>query len=160
MPTLTRHAALVLAVAALTASPSLAGPQLPKSVPERARASERVVVATVAAVEAAYQTNEFGDRLIVSRVHLTVDEPMKGGAVRALEMDLEGGTVGEITMTVSDLPALKKGERAVFFLARGRAGRLVPHMRGQSILKLDARQKVAGTNVDLAEVRTMVLGVQ
>lgn len=160
MPSSRRRTAFTSIVAILTASTAFGGLQVPRSVPERARASEHVVVATVADVEAAYQTNEFGDRLIVSRVVLDVTEAMKGAGSRRIEMDLEGGTVGEITLKVSDLPALKKGELAVFFLARGKGGRLVPRFRGQGILKLDARQKVAGTDVDLSEVRALVQGAR
>jgi hypothetical protein len=115
-----------------------------------------VVVATVAAVDARFEANEFGDHLIVSNVQLAVEETMKGPAARQLVMDLEGGTVGDITLEVSDLPKLRRGERAVFFLARNRAGRLVPHLRRQSILELDAQQRVAGTGVSLGEVREQV----
>lgn len=150
-----RHLLTALVVATST-TVALAAPQLARPVNERARASQHVVVATVAAVDARYQTNEFGDQLIVSRVTLSVAETMKGGAARALEMDLEGGTIGDLTLTVSDLPVLKRGERAVFFLSPGRSGRLVPHLRGQSILKLDPQQRVVGTDVTLARVREMV----
>jgi hypothetical protein len=149
-----RHLLPALLVAsAVSAS---AAPYVAKPVNDRAKASAHVVVATVAATEARFETNEFGDRLIVSRVRLAVEEAMKGPGVASMDMDLEGGTVGDITLQVSDLPALRPGERAVFFLSPGRGGRLVPHLRGQSILKLDARQRVAGSDVTLAEIREMV----
>lgn len=159
MPSVSRPI-LALFFALVTASAAIAAPYVARPVNERARASERVVVATVSSVQAGYQTNEFGDRLIVSRVTLEVTEVMKGGVARALEMDLEGGTVDGITLAVSDLPALRRGEQAVFFLSPGRSGRLVPHLRGQSILKLDANRKVAGTDVDLAEIRAAVQGAR
>lgn len=156
MPTPTNRRTLALLVAFLTATPVFAGLQNPRSIQERARGSQRVVVATVASLEARWETNDFGDRLIVSKAVLTVDETMKGASAELVEMDIEGGTVGEITLKVSDLPALSRGQRAVFFLARGRNGRMVPHMRGQSILALDAQQRVAGTDVSLGEVRSEV----
>jgi hypothetical protein len=123
---------------------------------ERASASQHVVVATVVAADARYEANEFGDHLIVSRVQLSVEETLRGPAVKSMAIDLEGGTVGDVTLEVSDLPKLQRGERAVFFLAKNRAGRLVPHFRAQSILKLDGKQRVMGTDVTLLEVRAQV----
>jgi hypothetical protein len=146
--------ALLVAGSTLTA---LGAPQPPRSVPERAKSSQHVVVATIVAADARYEANEFGDHLIVSKVRLAIEETLKGPSARELAMDLEGGTVGDVTLAVSDLPKLERGERAVFFLAKSRTtGRLVPHLRGQSILKLDKAQRVTGTDVTLAEVREQV----
>jgi hypothetical protein len=135
---------------------SLAAPQLARPISERARASQHVVVATVLASDAHYEANEFGDHIISSRIQLSVEETLRGPAAKALAIYLEGGTVGDITLVVSDLPKLERGERAVLFLAKNRVGRLVPHLRGQSILKLDKAQRVSGTDVTLAEIREHV----
>ena len=61
---------------------------------ERTRGAERVVVGRVTAVSPVWQTNEFGDRLIVSILRVTVDETL-----------------------------------------RGSRGSLVPHLRGQGLLR-------------------------
>ena len=58
----------------------VAGHGAPVPIEERARGAERVAVGRVTAVTPAWQVNEFGDRLIVSTVHLTVDEHHKGPA--------------------------------------------------------------------------------
>lgn len=141
--------ALVLAV------PAAAVAQPPTSVPDRIRGSAQVVVAVVGEISASWQTNEFGDQLIVSNVRLHVEEALKGNPARVLDMEMLGGTVGDITMEVSSLPPLARGERAVFFLDTGRNGRLIPYRRGEGILKLDSQNRVNGTSLDLNRIRQM-----
>ena len=129
--------------------------QPPASLPDRVRGAARVVVATVTDVTAAWQTNELGDQLIVSNVRLDIEETLKGGPARSLNMELIGGTVGDITLEVSSLPQLARGERAVFFLEAAPSGRLVPHRRGEGILKLDPQNRVRGSSLDLGQIRDM-----
>jgi len=45
--------------------------------------------------------------LIVSTVVLDVVETLKGPAAPTLNVSVEGGTVGDLTLTVSDLPSLQ-----------------------------------------------------
>ena len=129
--------------------------QPPEGVPGLARGASRVVVATVGDVSARWETNEHGDEIIMSNVTLQVEEALKGGPAKLLEMDLIGGTVGDITLEVSSLPKLARGERAVFFLEANPNGKLVPHRRGQGILKLDSQNRVKGSSVDLSQIREM-----
>jgi hypothetical protein len=70
-------------------------------------------------------------------------------------MELEGGTVGEVTLRVTDLEPLETGDCAVFFLDRGQADLHVPHLRGQGILKLDDLNRVKGTSLTLDMIREM-----
>ena len=124
------------------------------------RGAKRVVVATVIGVEPVFQSNEFGDQLIVSRTHLRVDEVLKpgqpSGESETVVMELEGGTIGDLTLTVSDLPILARGERAVIFLQENSRGAVVPHERGHGILELDASDHVKGTGLTLAAVRRAI----
>jgi hypothetical protein len=130
----------------------------PVSIPERAQGAERIVVAAVRTLTASYETNEFGDRLIVSHLVLGVEQTWKGGREDALPVDVLGGTAGGVTLRVSSLPTMAAGERAVFFLERNRQGVLVPHLRGQGILKLDPTNRVKGTALTLDEVRRLTTG--
>jgi hypothetical protein len=69
--------------------------------------------------QAAFEKNEFGDELIVSHAVVEVDQNLKGSAPTAfVDVDVEGGTVGELTLKVSDLPSVERGDRGVFFLKR------------------------------------------
>jgi hypothetical protein len=133
---------------------AVAGAQEP-SVPlaDRARGAERVVVGRVTAVSPTWSVTEFGDKLIVSVATVTVDETLRGPAQQTLDVEIEGGTIGDITLHVSDLEPVAPGDRAVFYLARNRRGALVPHLRGQGLLKLDRANRVSGSNVTLDEVR-------
>ena len=143
-----------LAVAAPSVDAQVGRPQ---TIQERARGAARVVVATVAETSARRERNEFGDELIITHAQLSVDEAVKGPAGPAT-IALEGGTVDGITMRVSDLPSLKKGERAVFFLAPGSGGEFQPHLRGQGILKLDKDDRVPDSSLTLAEIRRLAAG--
>jgi hypothetical protein len=145
-------AAMVLGVAAQAAAASA----VPVSIPDRVRGSEQVVVATVSDLRASYETNEFGDKLIVSHVRLQVHERLKGEPANAVDVDVEGGTVGDVTMDVSSLPPVSRGDRAVFFLERNQhTGRLVPHLQGLGILMLDSNDRVKGALLDLNTIRAL-----
>lgn len=132
-----------------------AGSQRPVEVPDRFRGAERVVVASVAHVDAHYQRNHHGDELIVSHLLLQVHETLKGSHMPVLTLELEGGSVGDVTMRVSDLPELEVGERGVFFLERGEGKMHLPHLRGQGILTLDEADRVPGTSLTLDAIRGM-----
>ena len=135
-----------------------ASPVAAQDVPlaERARGSERVVVGRVGSVSPAWQTNEFGDRLIVSVIRLTVSETLKGPPQAVVDVEIEGGTIGDVTLNVSDQTPFVPGERAVFYLRRNARSRLVPHLRGQGVLKLDRFDRVPGSSLTLEMIRREV----
>ena len=148
--------ALVALLLAVLPAPVWAGRVVPVPLAERARSAERVVLARIASVTPAWRENEFGDRLIVSLARLAVDDTLKGPAAASLEIEVEGGTIGALTLRVSDLPPIVPGERAVFYLRRNGLGVLVPHLRGQGILELDAADRVPGSSLTLGEIRRTV----
>jgi hypothetical protein len=156
-----RVAIYVCLIALLPPAGSAAGGQ-DASVPlaERGRGAERVIVGRVSSVTPQWQVNEFGDRLIVSSLRITVEETLKGGAESNVIVDVEGGTLGGLTLHVSDLTTFEAGERAVFYLKRNDRGTFVPHLRGQGLLKLDASNRVRGTGVALAEIRRSLAGAR
>lgn len=128
--------------------------QAPASLDERIAGADRVVVATARSVQARWEQSEHGDRLIVSRIRLEVSETLKGRPAQTMWLDLEGGTLDGVTLTVSSLPSLRPGERAVFLLDAEQGGVHRPHLRGLGILKLDEQDRVRGTDVPLDEIRT------
>ena len=110
-------------------------------------------------MDASWRENTFGDRLIVSRVLLNVEETLKGTPSNSpVWMEMEGGTLDGMTLRVSDLPELQPGERAVFFLDQGENGISTPHLRGQGILKLDNDDVVRGSSLRLDAIRTLARG--
>lgn len=149
---MTRAAAISLLCIGIAAS-ALAQDAIVVPLAERARGAERVVLGRVTTVEPVWRTNEFGDRLIVSVVNVAVDETLRGPAQSSVTVEVEGGTIGDLTLHVSDLETVAPGDRAVFYLARNARGVFVPHLRGQGLLKLDRADRVRGSTVTLAEIR-------
>jgi len=123
---------------------------------ERIAGAERVVVATAKTVTPEWRENRHGDRLIVSRIQLEIEEPLKGGGTTAdvVWMEMDGGTLDGLTLRVSTLPLIQRGERAVFFLDQISRGVFSPHLRGQGILSLDDYDLVRGSSLRLDEIRT------
>ena len=154
---MTRASITACLVAAIVGSSPAISAQVPVPVAERARGAERVVVGRVASVTPQWQVNEFGDRLIVSTLHVTVSETLKGDSTPTVDVDVEGGTIGELRLTVSDQVQFAAGERATFFLKRTARGRLVPHLRGQGLLKLDGSNRVPGSSLTLEQIRREVV---
>ena len=123
---------------------------------ERARGADRVVVGQVVSVSPAWQINEFGDRLIVSTLRVNVDENLKGPSSAAVDVEVEGGTIGTLTLHVSDQASFVPNERGVFFVRRTPRGTFVAHLRGQSLMKLDASNRIQGMALTLDDVRREV----
>jgi hypothetical protein len=160
LPSLLRPAHSAPVVRVIAAAICMLGAQLSMlaqdgsiSLSERARGAERVVVGRVVAVNPVWRTNEFGDRLIVSLVKVAVDETLRGSALPNVDVEVEGGTIGDVTLHVSDLEPVALGDRAVFYLTRNVRGALIPHLRGQGLLKLDRTDRVRGSGVTLADIR-------
>lgn len=154
MPPVVLGACLLLTVVA--SSPAVHAQILAVPLAERARGADRVVVGQVTSVTPQWQVNEYGDRLIVSTVHVAVTETLKGTTTPAVDVDVEGGTIGSLTLHVSDQVTFAPGERATFFLKRTARGRFVPHLRGQGLLKLDRSNRVPGSSLTLDQIRREV----
>lgn len=122
----------------------------------RTRGAGRVVVGTVVNIQSHFDVNRFGDQLIVSDTEVRVDETLKGAPQSVVTVTLEGGTVGDLTLEVSDMPPMKKGDRAVMFLNQTPAGGHLPWGRGNGVLKLDSTNHIEGTNLTLDDVKRMV----
>lgn len=143
-------AALIVCLGAVV---STAARDQSRSIEHRLQGADRAVVARARTVNARWAQNAYGDQLIVSRVELQVEEVLKGSAPVSAWVDMEGGTLNGVTLSVSDMPQLRAGDRAVFFLDATADGGHVPHMRGDGVMKLDARNNVPGTALNLEDVR-------
>lgn len=146
--------ALLLAGAAFGTLSAQAGP--PADIPGRAKGAEQVVVAKVVELRSEFDINVHGDQLIVSHALLQVEDTFKGNPAAALQLVIDGGTVGDLTLEVSDLPSIEEGDRGVFFLERTPSGTRQLHGRGLGLLLLDANDHVQGTNLTLDDVRRAV----
>ncbi|HEV8394171.1 MAG TPA: hypothetical protein VGQ37_07845 [Vicinamibacterales bacterium] len=148
---------LAVALVCVSASTVRAEVGPPTDLAAHSRGAGKVVVARISGVHSTFATNRFGDQLIVSNAVLEVLETLKGAPQAVTTVTVEGGTVGDLTLRVSDMQELKEGDRAVFFLDADGLGN-VPHGRGRGILKLDDDDKVKGSNLTLEQVKDAVRG--
>jgi hypothetical protein len=148
-----------IAVAIVCASAATVSAEVgpPQDLAAHSRGAGKIVVARISDVHASFVTNRFGDQLIVSNAVLDVLETLKGVPGAVTTVTVEGGTVGDLTLRVSDMQELKAGDRAVFFLDSNGNGH-VPHGRGQGILKLDDDDNVKGSKLTLEHVKDAVRG--
>jgi hypothetical protein len=148
--------AVATAIGLACAIPAVAQEGPPVPLVERARGAQQIILGRVASVSPEWRVNDFGDRLIVSVVRVAVDETLKGDSQATVDIEVEGGTVGGLTLHVSDQQSFAPGDRAVFYLARSRRGVIVPHLRGQGTLKLDRTSRVPNSSLTLDEIRRTV----
>jgi hypothetical protein len=81
------------------------------------KAAQHIFVGNVVAVES-FRADRRGNARIRTRVTFSVDEKLRGsGAVTVLEF--LGGTVGDLTLEVADMPQFSVGERYVVFALDG-----------------------------------------
>ena len=140
-------------------APAMAASPGQADIQARALGAQRIVVATVIDVAPRFATNAFGDQLIVSRVWLGIQDTWKGQVSPIILIDLEGGTVGDLTLRVSDLPALRAGVRGVFFLTGSDTGVAQLSDRARSFLQLDSANRLVGSSTLLTDVKAMVSGL-
>jgi hypothetical protein len=143
----------------LIAATAMTAAQHITTLEERIAGAERVVVARAGAIAAEWRENEHGDRLIVSRIELQVEETLKGVGASTLSLEIEGGTLDGLTLRVSDLPMVEPGERAIFFVNATHRGVHRLYLRGQGILSLDEHQVIRGTTLRLDDVRARARGL-
>jgi hypothetical protein len=130
--------------------------QSESGVSQRARGAQLVVVGSVVDVASRFERNQWGDQLIVSTAAVEVEETLKGPATSIVRVTFEGGTVGDLTLRVSDMTSLERGNRAVLFLDAGKSG-FVPHGRGTDVfLVLDQRGRAREGGLQLDEIRRAV----
>jgi len=122
----------------------------------RAKEAARIVVATATDITARFGTSATGDQLIYSDVLVEVSETLKGAPTQLLTVTVEGGEIGDLALRVSDLPVIRRGERAMYFLDRSARGEWVPHRRGLGILKLDPAERVEQSQLTLSQARVLI----
>ena len=115
--------------------------------------ASRTVVGSVARLEPRMVRTSRGDELIVTRTWFRVEEALKGRADTYLAVDVEGGTLGDISMRASDITPFVIGERAIVMVEPTAEGGWRPHRRGLGLLRLSPDNRVRDLGVSLADVR-------
>jgi hypothetical protein len=109
--------------------------------------SSVVVKGRVVATDSQWASDQRGNH-IWTRVSVLVDNTLKGAvAGNWLILEVQGGTVGDITEAVSDMPAFAAGEEVVLFLAGNPLG-VVGGYQGK-LTVADGKVNADGVDVEL-----------
>ena len=144
----------------LLASVSLFADTVRADLATRLRGASRTVVGGVVRLEPRLVRTPRGDKMIVTRTWLHVEEALKGRADSLLGVDVEGGTIGELSMRVSDIEPLKVGERAIVMMEPTADGAWRLHRRGLGLLRLTPDNRLREHGVSLADVRRLAAEVR
>ena len=132
-----------------------AEPTTPADLKKALQAASFTLVGTVTDTKPSRRRSAWGDELIVTTAVLRTDEVLKGAPPTWVPIELEGGTIGDITMEASHTPLVHKGDRAVFLVDRLSDGRYTAHQRGAGILKLRADDRLEDSTLGLNEIRQL-----
>lgn|SRR5689334_7896258 len=121
-----------------------------------ARGASDVIVGTIGDLTSRMGTNAAGDRLIYSDLVVDVAETLKGDLRGSVTVTVEGGEVNGLTLAVSDMPALRRGDRALFFLTKNAGGEWVPYGRGGGVMKIDAAGRLGNGPLTLDSARAQI----
>jgi len=124
------------------------------------RGASDVVVGTITDVTSRMGTNGDGDHLIFSDLVVEVSDTLKGDLRGSVTINVEGGEVGGLVLSVSDMPSLRRGDRALFFLARTAGGEWMPFGRGSGVMKIDAAGRLNDGPLTLDEARAQIRSVR
>lgn len=106
---------LVFGAALLAAIVVRATTVIPPSFDDLVSRAQLIFQGTVTDVRSEW-VGEGGQRHIRSLVTLKVDDSVKGKPGNQVTLEMMGGTVGNETMTVSDAPTFKVGDRDILFV--------------------------------------------
>lgn len=102
-------------VLALCLAPAIAlALMVPFSLDRLVTDADTIVHGSVVRRESRWDTS---GRLIVTDVTLDVSETLKGEPAVRQTLRIAGGTVGEVTLTMSEVPEFRDGEDVIVFLA-------------------------------------------
>ena len=152
--------ACTLAIVSVVGASLIADTTVPANLATRLRGASRTVVGSVARLEPRMVRTPRGDELIVTRTWFRVEEALKGRADTYLAVDVEGGTLGDISMRASDITPFVVGERAVVMVEPTADGGWRPHRRGLGLLRLSPDNRVRDLGVSLADVRRLAAEVR
>ena len=149
---------------------------VPPTFAEMVARADLVFVGTVVGSHSEWRTVG-SDRVIFTMTDFKTEEVLKGTASKVVTLQFLGGTVGDVTLSVSGTPRFESGERVVLFVEKngtqvcplvgvfhgkftvksdGKTGREIVVMHNGHPLK-DVAEIGQGEGVELAQKRAMVL---
>ena len=129
--------------------------EAPVSMQTLAAKSDRIVRGKVVNVSYSQEVNDYGDELIFTNVTIRVSESLKGDR-SDLNLKVEGGTIGNIRLDVSDTPEFHTGEE-VLVLAKRRLTDYRPFGGLQSKYTILTGGKLQENGLQYSLLRTEIL---
>src|SRR5512141_2879277 len=108
-----RYVILVLALLLLVSFPAQA-----TKVNKADLEATHILLGRVDDVQSFFGVNERGDQIILSRVRVKALKWTKGDPSAFVEFMVEGGSVGELSLKVSDVPEFERGQRLRLLLKK------------------------------------------
>ncbi len=96
----------------------LSSPVLAKKIKGVEIEATHILVGNVKKVDSYYGVNDWGDVLILSQVNVKVERKIKGKMEDSVSFVVEGGTVGDMTLKVSEYPLFTEGEKVKLHLKK------------------------------------------
>ncbi len=121
----------------------------PLSLADLCDGAERVLIGGITKVESRWQGN-----LIVTDVTVVPAEALKGQGGAPFLLTIPGGTVGGVTLHVSEAPSFAEGEISVLFLKSGTPTGVYGWYRGKYSVVADQVRELPGTS--LAAFRSQI----
>ena len=129
--------------------------EVPVTLEQLTHDSDRIIRGRVMSISSHKGANEFGDELIFTDVVVRADEALKGDRSQ-LKLTVEGGTVGGVTLAVSDSPQFRVGEEIVIF-AKKDVSTFRPTYRSQSKYTVSADGTVHPKGMPYDEFKKKIL---
>lgn len=143
-------------VLSLLIIPLSAAVMVPLSLSEMVQKSDLIVVGEVLDNQPSrWGTNSWGDELIYTDYTIAVTDTVKGAVKQEVTVTLEGGTVGDVSLTADHMPTFNKGERVVLFL-RDQGGEWMVYSGLQGKLTVDENGFVAKGKVALVDLKQRI----
>ncbi len=118
----------------------------PDDLKQKSTDSDLIASVKTVKTKSSLETNEYGDKIIITHATLAVSEWIKGSSSNSIEADFIGGEAGGLTMRSSIEPEpLKEGDQAVVFLEKTLSGRYKVTGGGPTNEKTVLRFKKDGT---------------
>lgn len=126
--------ALFVSIASLLSSPALANKE-----EKLALDATHILIGKVKKVESYYDVNKWGDELIFSKVTVKVKKKIKGKVDDYVSFVVEGGSVAEITLKVSNYPLFKEDEEIKLYLKK--VGPIFHYVASETLETMEVQAK-------------------
>jgi len=93
-------------------------PVFAKNIDQLTKDASNIIAGKIKKIESFYETNKWGDTLIMSEVKLKVEKTIKGTLQDDVVFTVEGGRIGDVMLRVSNIPFFEEGDGIIVYLKK------------------------------------------